>query len=79
MLRRQERHNEGTLTALKTTNRLVAQQDGHATNAHEEKTACKYNSHTMLVVAVQVLFIPSFHVLSCYFYVSLSLVAVPMV
>ena len=77
MLRRQERHNEVTLTALKTTNRLVAQQDGHATNAHEEKTACKYNSHTMLVVAV--LFIPSFHVLSCYFYVSLSLVAVPMV
>ena len=77
MLRRQEHHNKGTLTALKTTNRLVAQQDGHATNAHEEKTACKYNSHTMLVVAV--LFIPSFHVLSCYFYVLLSLVAVPMV
>ena len=77
MLRRQEHHNKGTLTALKTTNRLVAQQDGHATNAHEEKTACTYNSHTMLVVAV--LFIPSFHVLSCYFYVSLSLVAVPMV
>ena len=77
MLRRQERHNEGTLTALKTTNRLVAQQDGHATNAHEEKTACKYNSHTMLAVAV--LFIPPFHVLSCYFYVSLSLVAVTMV
>ena len=77
MLRRQEHHNKGTLTALKTTNRLVAQQDGHTMNAHEEKTACKYNSHTMLVVAV--LFIPSFHVLSCYFYVSLSLVAVPMV
>ena len=77
MLRRQERHNEETLTALKTTNRLVAQQDGHAMNAYEEKTACKYNSHTMLVVAV--LFVPSFHVLSCYFYVSLSLVAVPMV
>ena len=77
MLRRQEHHNKGTLTALKTTNHLVAQQDGHATNAHEEKTACKYNSHTMLVVAV--LFIPSFHVLSCYFYVLLSLVAVPMV
>ena len=77
MLRRQEHHNKGTLTALKTTNRLVAQQDGHATNAHDEKTVCKYNSHTMLVVAV--LFIPSFHVLSCYFYVSLSLVAVPMV
>ena len=52
MLRRQECHNEGTLTALETTNRLVAQQDGHTTNAHEEKTACKYNSHSMLVVAV---------------------------
>ena len=73
MLRRRECDNKGTLTALKTTNRLVAQQDGHATNTHEEKTACKYNGHTMLVVAV--LFIPFFHFLSRYFYVSLSLVA----
>ena len=42
MLRRQERHNEGTLTALMSTETLV-QQDGCDNHTHEGKPARAYN------------------------------------
>ena len=42
MLRRQERHNEGTLTALMSTESLV-QQDGCDNHTHEGKPARAYN------------------------------------
>ena len=41
MLRRQERHNEGTLTALMSTESLV-QQDGCDNHTHEGKPAHAY-------------------------------------
>ena len=42
MLRRQERHNEGTLTALMSTESLV-QQDGCDNHTREGKPAHAYN------------------------------------
>ena len=42
MLGRQERHNEGTLTALMSTESLV-QQDGCDNHTHEGKPARAYN------------------------------------
>ena len=42
MLRRQERHNEGTLTALMSTESLV-QQDGCDNHTREGKPARAYN------------------------------------
>ena len=42
MLRRQERHNEGALTALMSTESLV-QQDGCDNHTHEGKPARAYN------------------------------------
>ena len=42
MLRRQELHNEGTLTALMSTESLV-QQDGCDNHTLEGKPACAYN------------------------------------
>ena len=42
MLKTQERHNEGTLTALMSTKSLV-QQDGGDNHTHEGKPARVYN------------------------------------
>ena len=56
MLKRQERHNEGTLTALMSTESLV-QQDGCDNHTHEGKPARAYNitqcrRHCLLVQQV---------------------------